>query len=50
MTLRNFIKKNRVQLKEYIKKACPNIGKINDEEIRMWVLNDEGYMWAKSEG
>ena len=51
MTLKDFILKNRKELDVAIERACPNVGKITDEERRLWVLNDEGlYQWARSEG
>jgi len=51
VSMREFIRKNRGELDECIKRACPNIGSINDEERRCWILNDEGlYLWARSEG
>lgn len=50
MTLKNFIKENREELDECIKRVCPNC-RMNDEERRLWILNDEGlYRWARSEG
>ena len=50
VTLNNFIKNNRSELDQYIKNAVPN-ARINDEERRLWVLNDEGlYSWARSQG
>lgn len=50
MTLRNFIRKNRTEIDAAIKRACPG-GRINDEERRLWISNDEGlYRWARSEG
>jgi len=50
MTMRDFIKENRAELDAAIKRMCPNCG-LNDEERRLWVLNDEGlYRWARSEG
>lgn len=51
MTLRAFIKENRAELDAAITRVCSNIGTINDEERRMWILNDEGlYNWARREG
>lgn len=53
MTLREFIKENRVELDACIARA---IGRDknpypNDQERRDWILNDEGlYNWARSEG
>lgn len=50
-SLTQFIKENRGQLVAAIRNAVPNITGIDNREIRMWVLNDEGlYNWAKSEG
>ena len=50
MTLREFIKENRVELDACIKRVVPNIH-LNDAERRLWILNDEGlYNWARSEG
>ena len=45
-----FIRENRGTLDQAIKKVVPN-ARLNDEERRLWVLNDEGlYLWARSEG
>jgi len=50
MTLKQFIKENREELDACIEMACPGCRK-NDEERRLWILNDEGlYRWARSEG
>jgi len=50
MTLKEFIKKNKQEIDNCIRKATPNF-RINDEERRMWILNDESlYNWAKAEG
>jgi hypothetical protein len=50
MTFRNFIKENRQELDDCIRRVCPDI-RINDEERRLWILNDEGlYRWARREG
>lgn len=51
-SLREFIKEHRAELDECIRKALdrPEF-KLNDEERRLWILNDEGlYNWARSEG
>jgi hypothetical protein len=49
-SLRTWIKENRKEIDACIKRVCDNC-KLNDEERRGWVLNDEGlYLWAKSEG
>jgi hypothetical protein len=50
MTLKNFIEENKEELDRCIKRVCPNC-QMNDNERRMWILNDEGlYCWARSEG
>jgi hypothetical protein len=51
ISLREWIKNNRSDLDVAIKRACPNIGSISDDDRRQWVLNDEGlYDWARGEG
>jgi len=53
MTLRQFIKKHRAELDTCIARAIdePKNPRANDEERRMWILNDnELYHWARSEG
>jgi hypothetical protein len=51
MTLREFIKQNREEIDERIKRACPNTSRFNDDERRLWILNDEGlYRWARRSG
>jgi hypothetical protein len=50
MTMRQFIKDNRQEIDQYIKKQCSNIGTLNDTERSQWISNDEYlYLWAKSE-
>ena len=50
MTMREFIKENKQDIDEAIKRVCPNC-RLNDPERRMWILNDEGlYNWARSSG
>jgi hypothetical protein len=50
MTLRQFIKEHRQELDDCIQRAAPGAPK-NDDERRLWILNDEGlYHWARSEG
>lgn len=50
MTMRQFIRENRKELDECIKRACPNIGTLNDSEREQWVNNDEGlYRWMLAE-
>ena len=51
MKFREFIKLYRTEIDSSIKSVCPNCGRLNDEERRLWILNDEGlYRWARSEG
>ena len=50
--MRQFLKQNRTQLDQAIRRRLnrPDV-KLNDEERRQWVLNDEGlYSWSRSEG
>jgi heterodisulfide reductase subunit B len=50
MTMKDFIRENREELDECIKRVCPNC-RMNNEERRLWILNDEGlYNWARSMG
>ena len=52
MTMREFIKRNRTELDHAIRGALKRPEyRLNDEERRLWVLNDEGlYLWARREG
>ena len=52
MTLTNFIKENKQEINEAIKRALNGSEIIDtDQERRLWILNDEGlYNWARSEG
>ena len=51
MRMREFIKQNRAELDAAIKRACPNIGTLNDGDREQWIQNDEGlYNWARDEG
>lgn len=52
MSIKAFIKANRAELDAAIRRALGRPGaKLNDEERRQWILNDEGlYLWARSEG
>jgi hypothetical protein len=51
MTLKQFIRKNRKEIDAAIRRVNPQQDKFNDEERRLWVLNDEGlYLWARAEG
>lgn len=50
MTLRNFIKENKDEIDQCIKNVVPN-ARLNYEERRLWILNDEGlYRWARRNG
>ena len=50
MKLQDFIKQNRQELDECIKKVCNNC-RLNNQERKLWILNDEDlYHWARSEG
>lgn len=51
-SIRSFIREHREELDAAIRRALkrPDF-RLNDEERRMWILNDEGlYNWARSEG
>jgi hypothetical protein len=49
-SLTAFISEHKEELDTCIKRVCPNTS-LNNEERRLWILNDEGlYNWAKSEG
>jgi hypothetical protein len=54
MTLKQFIKENRQEIDRCIIQVLGNSNHHrfrNDEERRLWILNDEGlYNWARSEG
>ena len=51
MTLKEFIRQNRDEIDQAIKRRCPNLKATSDEERRLWILNDEGlYHWARCEG
>lgn len=50
--LREWIRRNRAEIDKAILGRVPNIGdRLNDDERRLWVLNDEGlYLWARGDG
>lgn len=49
MTLRDFIKQNRAEIDAVIKACLGASARLNDEERRQWVMNDESlYTWARS--
>lgn len=51
MSIRAFIRKHRAVIDAAIRRAVPNGGRLNDDERRLWVLNDEGlYNWARRDG
>jgi len=51
MTMRDFIRSNRSKLDTCIKRACPNVGTLNDDDREQWISNDQGlYNWALSMG
>lgn len=50
MTLQDFIDANREELIGCIQGATGNDAVPDNDEIEMWICNDEGlYNWAKSE-
>lgn len=52
-SLQQFIREHRDELDAFIARAIrrDKNPRPNDEERRLWVLNDEGlYNWARSEG
>ena len=52
MRLREFIQQNRAEIDAAIARALgrKTNPRPNDEERRLWILNDEGlYRWARSE-
>jgi len=51
MILKEFIRENREEIDRLIINAIGNPRYKNDEERRIWILNDEGlYLRARSEG
>lgn len=53
MSLKQFIKENRADIDACIAAAIgqKTNPRANDEERRLWVLNDEGlYRWARQSG
>jgi hypothetical protein len=46
-----FIRDNRREIDGIIFRACPNVGRLNDRQRYLWVLNWEPlYRWARSAG
>lgn len=51
MSMRRFIREHKDELREMIRKAHKHVGSLSQEDLRLWILNDEGlYDWARSEG
>jgi len=53
MTIQQFIKEHRSEIDDHIKQRLKQskLRYANDEERRLWILNDEAlYNWARSEG
>ena len=51
MSLYKFIRENREELDRAIRAAGVPVHLIDDEERRLWILNDEGlYEWARASG
>lgn len=51
MSLARFIRENRDAIDAAIRRAVPNASRFDDDERRLWILNDAGlYEWARSEG
>jgi Leu/Phe-tRNA-protein transferase len=50
MTFKEFLKEYRQEIDSVIKRVCPDC-RLNDQERRQWIFNDEGlYHWARAEG
>lgn len=41
MSLRQFLRQYRPTIDAVIRRECPNVGRLNDRERRLWVLNHE---------
>ena len=51
MTMKQFIKENKAELDKYIKIQVGQDVRINNEERRLWILNDYTlYQWAQRSG
>jgi succinate dehydrogenase flavin-adding protein (antitoxin of CptAB toxin-antitoxin module) len=49
--IRTFIKENRAELDEIIRRMVPNLKSLNDDDRYSWILNHESlYQWARSQG
>ncbi len=49
MSIREFIKQNKTEIDKVIRERCPNAPKLNDEDRRQWILNDE-YLYNTARG
>lgn len=50
-SIRAFIREHAAELREAIRRMVPNIRALDEEDLRQWILNDEGlYNWARSDG
>lgn len=51
MSLKTFIRENREEIDRIIRSRCDNLGRLNDDARRGWILNYEPlYAWARAEG
>ena len=51
MSVARWVQKNRLVIDAEILRQCPNVGRLNDRERRLWVVNDEGlYRAAQADG
>ena len=51
MKLARWISRNRAELRQAVRAACPNVGPLSLDDLAEWVANDEGlYNWAKGDG
>jgi hypothetical protein len=51
ISLERFVKDHRGEIVQAVLRACSNPPELDDEELALWVMNDEGlYSWAKHEG
>ena len=51
MSLGQFIRKNRDEIDQVIRQRCANLGTLNDNDRRQWILNEESlYRWARQAG
>jgi hypothetical protein len=51
MILEEFIEQNRSELKRNIQEIAPARRSLDDDELALWVLNDEDlYNWALESG